>query len=215
MTESIIEVVICEDHAPLREALSLLIGGTPGYQVVASYPDAISLLADLPLAGEVLLMDISMPGLDGVEAVKRLRQQQLGLRIMMLTVFDDEAHLFQAICAGASGYLLKSSPPAALLQAIREVHAGGAPLSPAIARRTLSLLQRFGGQADASAYDLTPRETQVLTELVKGLSTKMIAARLEISYETVRSHLKMIYDKLHVASMTEAVAKALRERLVD
>lgn len=210
-----IRVCIFDDHAPLREALSLLIGGTPGYEVGGAYPDTSELLAQVDKAQpDVILMDISMPGESGIQAVPRLKRHMPAVQVLMLTVFEDEERLFQALCAGASGYLLKRTPPAALLQAIREVHEGGAPMSPAIARKTLGLLQKFGRQPDASAYHLTARETEVLAQLAQGYSAKMIAAELKMGYETVRSHLKVIYDKLHVASMTEAVAKALRERLV-
>jgi DNA-binding NarL/FixJ family response regulator len=210
-----LRVTIFDDHVPLREALSLLIQGTPGYVVGGVYGDPTDLIRKINESQpDVVLMDISMPERNGIDAVKELRESFPEIQVLMLTVFEDEERIFQALCAGASGYLLKNTPPAQLLQAIREVHEGGAPMSPAIARKTLGLLQQYGSKPDSSAYDLTPRETEVLAQLARGLSTKMIAAELGIGYETVRSHLKTIYDKLHVASMTEAVAKALRERLI-
>jgi DNA-binding NarL/FixJ family response regulator len=210
-----IRVSIFDDHAPLREALRLLIDGTPGYAVGGVYADPTELEVKIAESQpEVVLMDISMPERNGIDAVKEMRQLFPEIQVLMLTVFEDEERIFQALCAGASGYLLKNTPPLQLLQAIREVHEGGAPMSPSIARKTLGLLQQFGNQPAASSYQLTPREVEVLAQLTKGFSTKMIAAELGITYETVRSHLKTIYDKLHVASNTEAVAKALRERLI-
>ncbi len=215
MSPTPIKVCIFDDHAPLRAALSLLINGTPGYAVEATYNDPTELQRKLSESQpEVVLMDISMPERSGIDAVQELKQLFPQIQVLMLTVFEDEERIFQALCAGASGYLLKNTPPAKLLQAIREVHEGGAPMSPSIARKTLGLLQQYGGKPNSQRYDLTPRETEVLSQLTRGLSTKMIAAELKISYETVRSHLKTIYDKLHVASNTEAVAKALRERLI-
>ena len=215
MSPTTIKVSIFDDHLPLREALSLLLNGTPGYQVGGVYGDPVNLSekieANIP---DVVLMDISMPEKSGIEAVKELKGLFPHIQVLMLTVFEDEERIFQALCAGASGYMLKNTPPAQLLQAVREVYEGGSPMSPSIARKVLGLLQKFGGKPHSDPYNLTPRETEVLSQLTRGLSTKMIAAELEISYETVRSHLKTIYDKLHVASMTEAMAKALKERLI-
>ncbi|MEZ4829842.1 MAG: response regulator transcription factor [Bacteroidia bacterium] len=213
--DGMIRVSIFEDNTQFREALSLLIGGTPGYSVTGSYGDPVNLEEKISESDpDVVIMDISMPGRDGIAAVEILRKYAPDIQILMLTVFEDEDRIFRALCAGASGYLLKNTSPSKLLESIREVSEGGAPMSPAIARKALGLLQKFGGKPDASAYDLTLRETEVLAQLVRGLSSKMIAAELNISYETVRSHLKSIYDKLHVASMTEAVSKALRENLI-
>ncbi len=210
-----IRVSIFDDHAPLREALKLLLNGTAGYVVGGVYGDPTDLAHKISESQpQVVLMDISMPERNGIDAVKEMKQLFPEIQVLMLTVFEDEERIFQALCAGASGYLLKNTPPLQLLQAIQEVHEGGAPMSPSIARKTLRLLQQFGGQPAASSYQLTPREIEVLAQLTKGFSTKMIAAELGITYETVRSHLKVIYDKLHVASMTEAVAKALKERLI-
>ncbi|MEZ4777722.1 MAG: response regulator transcription factor [Bacteroidia bacterium] len=210
-----IRVAIFEDYVQLRDALTMLINGTSGYEVGGSFGDPTNLEEKIHQSNpDVVLMDISMPGRNGIEAVGLMRQFFPHIQVLMLTVFEDEDRIFQALCAGANGYLLKNTPPGRLLEAIREVHEGGAPMSPGIARKTLHLLQKFGGKPDASAYDLTPRETEVLAQLARGFSSKMIAAELNISYETVRSHLKSIYDKLHVASMTEAVAKALRENLI-
>ena len=215
MKPSPIRVAIFDDHAPLREALSLLLGGTPGYAVGGAFSDPTDLDQKISQSQpEVVLMDISMPERNGIDAVHELHRSHPEIQVLMLTVFEDEERIFQALCAGASGYLLKNMPPAQLLESIREVRDGGAPMSPPIARKTLRLLQQYGGIPDSSAYDLTHRETEVLAQLARGFSTKMIAAELGIGYETVRSHLKAIYDKLHVASMTEAVAKALREHLI-
>jgi DNA-binding NarL/FixJ family response regulator len=169
------------------------------------------------LKPDVILMDIEMPGISGVEAVKIIKKNFPDIIIVMQTVFEDDDKVFDAICNGASGYLLKDTPPARLMESIVEAYQGGAPMSPSIARKTLNLFQQFLSPfADAKHedYNLSPREKDVLICLVKGFSYKMIAAECTISFDTVRSHIRNIYHKLHVASMSEAVAKAIKERLV-
>ncbi|GAB4403775.1 MAG: response regulator transcription factor [Bacteroidia bacterium] len=210
-----IRVAIFDDQRNILDALSMLIGGTPGFEVAGTYSDASHLAQRLvSCRPDVVLMDIEMPGTDGIAATRSVRAQFPAVQIIMLTVFEDESRIFEALCAGANGYLVKSTPPARLLEAIREAAQGGAPMSPHIARKALDLFRHFAPSAPGPDYQLTPREKEVLGLLVEGLPYKLIADRLGVGYETVRSHMKHIYEKLHVASTTEAVSKALRERLI-
>lgn len=163
---------------------------------------------------DVILMDIEMPGMNGIEAVAQIKQLFPGIPVLMQTIFQDDEHIFNALCAGASGYLLKSADAQQYIQAIRDVRQGGAPMSGPVARRVLELFQQNVKPEVRPDYDLTQKEKEVLAELIEGKSFKMIADSLGISYETVRSHMKSIYSKLHVHSNTEAVIKALKERLV-
>ena len=214
-----VRVAIFEDRKPVREAISMLVKGTGGLELAGVFPDCSSLLKDIEQSGpDVVLMDIEMPGMSGIEGVKLLKEHFPSIVVIMQTVFEEENKVFQAICNGASGYLLKDTPPARLMEAIVEASKGGAPMSPSIAKKTLELFQKhLGKYKDDSAsidYHLSKRETEILQWLVKGYSYKMIAAACSISFDTVRSHIRNIYDKLHVASMTEAVAKAIKEKLV-
>lgn len=213
-----VKVAIFEDRTAVREALSLLVEGTSGLELAGAYPNCNNVISNIRTSQpNVVLMDIEMPGMSGVEAVKLIKQQFPDITIVMQTVFEDEEKVFHAICNGASGYLLKDTPPSRLMESIIEAHEGGAPMSPSIAKKTLHLFQKFlSPLADAkhADYHLTPREKEVLQWLVKGYSYKMIAAACTISFDTVRSHIRNIYHKLHVASMTEAVAKAIRENIV-
>jgi DNA-binding NarL/FixJ family response regulator len=161
---------------------------------------------------ELLIMDIDMPGMNGIDAVTHIRKTNPSIPILMLTVFDDNQHVFDAICAGASGYLLKKHISSKLFSAIDEVLDGGAPMSPSIARMVLASMQQK--VTTQNPYQLTPKEKEVLTSLSKGNSYKLIAAEIEISIDTVRSHIRKIYEKLHVHSQTEAVSKAINEKLV-
>jgi DNA-binding NarL/FixJ family response regulator len=159
-------------------------------------------------------MDIQMPGISGIEAVKIICAIYPSIRILMQTVFEDEDKIFAAICAGASGYILKKTPPSALLEAIREVHTGGAPLTGSIANKVLQMFQKISVPPDQDVVMLSEREKEILTHLVNGVNCKMIGDLCSISYDTVRFHIKNIYEKLHVHSMSEAVAKAIRQRIV-
>jgi DNA-binding NarL/FixJ family response regulator len=164
-----------------------------------------------------VLMDIEMPGMTGIEAVKKIKKEFPQIQVLMQTVFEDDDRVFDSICSGASGYILKNFLNTKLIDAIRELQYGGSPMSPSIARKVLSKMQQipqFVRPEEAPNYDLTPREKEVLSCIVEGLAYKMIADKLTISYETVRSHVKKIYEKLHVASLTEAVSKAMKERIV-
>lgn len=202
-----IRVAIYEDNRPLREALSVLIADTDNLTLVGAYGDCLQANDNTYRhQPDVLLMDIDMPGRDGIQAVQSLRREFPNVEVLMLTVFDDDERVFRALCAGASGYLLKQTPPDEIIEAVEQVYAGGAPMTPSIARK---VIQTFPGKAAAAAdlEQLTSRESQVLHYLAQGYSYKMVADELGISIETVRTHIKRIYEKLHVHSVTEAVSK--------
>lgn len=204
-----IRVLIVEDDPDIRSGLSLLIGGTEGYECVGAHASCEEALTALDrLSVDVVLLDIELPGMSGLEGVERMRVAHPTTDVIMLTVREDDEAVFKALCGGASGYLVKTTPPAKLLEAIAEVRAGGSPMTPGIARRVAESFRR------PTQSDLTTREREILALLCDGHSYKMIAAALFISQETVHSHLKNIYRKLEVNSKNEAVGKALRQRLV-
>lgn len=210
-----IRVVVFDDSNSIREAISLLIDSNPAFSLAGSYSDAthcIEVLEGDP--PDVVLMDIDMPEVTGIEAVQKIHLRFSSLPIIMLTVFDNQDKVFESLCAGAVGYLLKNTPPARLLEAIQEVYEGGAPMTPSIARKVMHHFQQKESLPKRKEYNLSPREKEVLTHLVNGLSYKMIAAQMGITYETVRTHSKKIYDKLHVSSMTEAVVKTINQKLL-
>lgn len=210
-----ISVAIFEDSKHLRESLAYLISGTDGFSCSGAYADGNTLSYQLKKApADVVLMDIEMPGINGIEAVKRIKQEFPHIQVLMQTVFHDDDTIYKAICAGASGYLLKTTTPAGYVEAIRDVFNGGSPMTGSIARRVLELFQKNSPDLQRPDYQLTPKEKEVLQELVKGKSFKMIAAVIGTTYETVRTHMKNIYAKLHVNSNTEAVSKALMEKIV-
>ncbi len=209
-----VSIVIYEDNATLRESLSNLLALTGEYTVLASYADCSKVTENIKTQKpDVILMDIDMPGINGIEAVKKIRAVDAAVQIIMLTVFDDNTHVFDAMYAGANGYLLKKYVSDKLIHSIREVLEGGAPMSPSIARMIISSMQE-NTKAPAKDYFLTNREKEILQLLSKGNSFKLIAAELFISLDTVRTHIKHIYDKLHVRSQGEAISKAINERLV-
>ena len=210
----VIRVVIIEDLREVREGLTVLINGTAGFRCVGSYYSMEAALQRL--GGEapgVILTDIGLPGMSGVEGIKILRERYPEVPILALTVYDNDDQIFAALCAGGSGYLLKNTPPARLLESLRESAAGGAPMSPEVARRVIKLFREFRPPETAS-YRLTPQETELLKLLVEGHHIKTAAREMNISANTVSFHLKNIYQKLQVHSKSEAVAKALRERLI-
>ena len=208
-----IQILIYEDNVLLRESLTNLLALTGEYEVLASFPDCSDVMNQVrQLDPDVILMDIDLPGINGIEAVKLIRGFNPQVQIIMLTVFDDNSHVFDAMYAGANGYLLKKYISDKLLHAIQEVLQGGAPMSPSIARMIITSLQQ--PVVAAKDYSLTNREKEILQLLSSGNSFKMIAAELSISLDTVRTHIKHIYDKLHVRSQIEAVSKAIQEKLV-
>ncbi len=204
-----INISIVEDDDEIRESLAILINGTPGFACISTFFNCESaikgILEDPP---DVILMDIGLPGMTGIEGIRRIKSKLPEIDILMLTVHCDSKKVFEALCAGACGYLIKDTPPARLLEAITEAHSGGAPMSTQIARMVVDSFKT------SPHTDLTHREIEVLNQLCKGKSYRMIADTLFISEETVRRHIKNIYKKLEVRSKSEAVAKALRERLV-
>ncbi len=215
-----VRVTIFDDNKRLLDSLSVLIDGSPGFQMAGTFTDCSDLESKIENSQpDVILMDIEMPGINGIEAVKVVKQKFPKINVMMQTAFENDENVFAAICAGASGYILKNTPPAKILECIIEVYQGGSPMSPSVARKVLGFLQNLKEEekkkeAAGELYNLSVREKEILSCLVKGMSYKMIAENCNISYETVRSHMKNIYDKLHVASMTEAVAKAINQKLV-
>ncbi len=216
-SDHIIRVMAFDDHEDLREMIRILVDSEPDMTCVSVHPDLSQVLRDVKAgAPDVIVMDIQMPGMNGIDGVRTIKRKYPNTRILMQTVFEDKDHVFDAICAGASGYILKNSSPEIILSAIRDTHAGGAPMTPMIAAKVLAKFR--GEDVDSSAEKevvLSKREKQVLEKLVDGLSYKMIANDLDISYHTVDSHIRKIYDKLHVSSMAEAVAKTLRTNLLD
>ncbi len=208
-----IKVIIFDDNDSLRDSIAMLLQDTPDFTLTGSYSHCLDVVENInDTKPDVVIMDIDMPAMNGIEGVKLVRKNFPAVQILMLTVFDDDEKVFAAIKAGAGGYILKNAEPKDLLHAISEVYNGGAPMTPGIARKVLHQFQTFLPEEEKD-YRLSIREKEVLSLLVDGLSYKMIAGKLNITYDTVRAHMKKIYEKLHVASMTEAVAKAINQKL--
>jgi DNA-binding NarL/FixJ family response regulator len=209
-----ITVAIIEDRREIREGLAMLIEGTDGYSCVGAFPTMETAIARLPEnLPQVALVDIGLPGMSGIEGIAILKERYPELLLLTLTVYDDDERIFKSLCAGACGYLLKKTPPARLLESIREVLGGGAPMSPAVARKVIYLFRQFRPPEQAD-YQLTPHETKLLRMLVEGHNYKTAAVELGVSINTISFHMRHIYEKLQVHSKSEAVAKALRQRLI-
>lgn len=209
------KVVIYEDNQVFRESLIRLLAANPVFEIVGDFENCASVSSEITgLKPDVVLMDIQMPGVNGLKGLDVIRGISSDIKVIMLTVFEDNQHIFDAICRGANGYLLKHSTPTQIFNAIDEVLKGGAPLTPSIASRVLMLLSDKKTAPGSNEYQLTPREKEILESLVEGNSYKMIANALQISTETVKTHIKKIYEKLQVNSQTEAVSKAMKEKLI-
>jgi len=205
-------LLLYEDNAELSESIQSMLELNKQVKLAGAFKNPVEVRDHLKnLKPDLLIMDIDMPGMNGIDAVRSVRTSHPEIPILMLTVFDDNKNVFDAICAGASGYLLKKHISTRLFAAIEDVLEGGSPMSPSIARMVLSSMQQI---TPANPYQLTPKEKEVLASLSKGNSYKLVADDLKISIDTVRSHVRNIYDKLHVHSQAEAVAKALKEKLV-
>jgi DNA-binding NarL/FixJ family response regulator len=207
-----ISVSIVEDSSGVRSSLMRLINGAAGFRCVSQHASAEDALVEIPkIKPKVVLMDINLPGLNGVECVRRLKAQLPECQFIMLTVYQNTENIFQALAAGATGYLLKQTPPAELLAAMKDVLRGGSPMNSHIARKIVQSFQRPPAET-AHAVNLSPRESEVLDLLAKGYLYKEIGERMGVSYATVHTHIRHIYEKLHVRSRTEAVAKHLRQQ---
>ena len=211
-----INVAIVEDNDTIREGLSALVNGTTGYKSVGAYRDCESFLVKLEtLNVNVVLMDIALPGMNGIEGVKEAKKLKPDIDILMLTIYEDSEKVFDALCAGACGYLVKKTPPSKLLDAIKDVYEGGSPMSSQIARQVITAFKESKDVKDESPdYKLSSREKEVITLLASGNNYQQIADQLFISVDTVRHHIKNIYKKLHVHTQSEAVAKAIRKKLI-
>jgi DNA-binding NarL/FixJ family response regulator len=211
-----INVAIVEDNTTIREGLAALINGTEGYKCVGAFGDVESFLPKINILDiNVVLMDIGLPGMNGIEGVKNAMAKDSDLSIMMLTVYEESEFVFDALCAGACGYLVKKTPPARLLEAIKDANDGGSPMSSRIARQVITAFKEGKNiLSEEKDFDLTEREVSVLNLLADGYNYQEIAESLYISVDTVRHHIRNIYKKLHVHSQSEAVAKAIRKKII-
>ena len=210
-----IRVAIVEDQRDIREGLTTLINGTSGYQCTGAYRSMEEGLEGIRRnMPDIALCDIGLPGMSGIEGIRILNERHPQLQIMMLTVYDDDDRIFDALCAGACGYLLKRTSPKRLLESLSEAASGGAPMSPEVASRVIKLF-RVIRPPEKADYELTPHETRLLKLIVQGHNYTTAAEELGVSYNTVKFHMRRIYEKLQVHSKSEAVAKALRDRIID
>jgi len=207
-------VAIIEDQNEIRCGLQMLINGSPGFRCVGAYSSMEEGLQNLSShVPKLVLLDVGLPGMSGTAGIPLLREKYPDATILILSVYNDDNRIFEALCAGASGYLLKKTPPAKLLDSLQEAASGGAPMSPEVARRVVTLFRKIRPQ-DAADYDLTPHEVRLLQLLAEGHNYKTAARELSVTVNTIAFHMKHIYDKLHVHSKSEAVAKALRSGVV-
>lgn len=215
VAKATINVGIIEDRREIRDGLGMLIDGTDGFRCrgkFGSMEEALRRIgADLP---DVVLCDIGLPGMDGIEGIKILKEKFPELLVIMLSIYDDDERIFDALCAGACGYLLKKTPPVRLLESLKEAVAGGSPMSPEVARRVIRIFTEIR-PPKKSEYDLTPHETRLLKMLVEGHNYKTAAAEIGVTIHAISFHMRRIYEKLQVHSKTEAVSVALRDRLIS
>ncbi|SEA66376.1 response regulator [Pedobacter hartonius] len=212
-----IRIALFDDNKNIRNSIALLLNTDDDFEIVGSFSNARDCVNNvLRTMPDIVLMDLEMPGVKGTEAIRLLKKEFPQIDILIQTVFEDDDNIYESIVAGASGYVLKSHLNSMLLNSIKDIKTGGSPMSPSIARKVLHMLQENPGRKVRSTddYNLTAREKEVLTCLVNGLTYKAISDELNISYETVRSHMKKVYEKLHVASLTEVVAKAINQNIV-
>ena len=215
MSDPSIRVIAFDDNKDLRDMFRMLVDAQPDMVCVAVHPDLSQMMRDIDAAQpDVIVMDIQMPGMNGIDGVKAIKARYPEARILMQTVFEDDDKVFDAICAGASGYILKTAKTDEMMKAIRDVHAGGSAMTPVVAAKVLSRFRDAVPTEEREDFHLSDRERSVLGLLVKGRSYKMVAEELGISYHTVDSHIRKIYEKLHVGTMAEAVSKAVRKRIV-
>ena len=210
-----IKVTIFEDNNSLRQSLYQLINGSEGFKCVGAFEDCLDLLKNIEdTKPDVVLMDIEMPGINGIEAVIILKEKYPNLKILMQTIFEDNEKIFNSILAGASGYILKNTSPSRFLDFIKETYEGGAPMSPSVATKVMKMVAEQSSSAKTELFNLSDREKEILSCLVKGMSYKLIADACFISIDTVRGHIRNIYEKLHVHSKGEAIATAIKSKIV-
>jgi DNA-binding NarL/FixJ family response regulator len=210
-----IKVVLFEDNQSLRKGLFQLIDGSPGFECAGAYANCDNLVKNIrETMPDVVLMDIEMPGMTGIEAVQVIKENFPNVKILMETIFEDEDKIFSSICNGAEGYILKNIAPIEILNAIKEIYEGGAPMTPVVASKVLKMFKNRSSGSDKESFDFTKRELEILKCLVEGMSYKIIADSCFVSIDTVRAHIKNIYRKLHVNSKTEAVTKAIRKNII-
>ncbi|HKC35288.1 MAG TPA: response regulator transcription factor [Chitinophagaceae bacterium] len=214
----VIRVAIFEDNKLVRDSFEAILNGTDGFSCTGSFSSCNNLSSDIERSKpDVVLMDIEMSGMNGIEATKKIKDKYPEIKILIQTVFEDDEKIFAAICAGASGYMIKKTSPAKLIEALQEVYNGGAPMSPGIANRVLTLFQKFAPpqqQANDESATLSKREKEILLLMMEGDNYHTIAKKCFLSYDTVRTHVRSIYKKLHVASVNQAIVKAFKQRLI-
>lgn len=215
LNQELIKAAIVEDQREIREALTALINGTAGYCCTGSYRSMEEALDKITHSvPDVVLSDIGLPGMSGIEGIRILKERYPHLQILMLTVYDDDERIFDALCAGACGYMLKGTPPVRLLESLKDAVQGGGPMSPEVATRVIGLFREIRPPERAD-YELTPHETRLLKLLIEGHNYTTAAEELGVSFNTIKFHMRRIYEKLQVHSKSEAVSKALRDRLVN
>ena len=213
-----IRVAVFEDNKLVRDSFETILNGTDGFTCTGAFSSCNNLRSDIERSRpDIVLMDIEMSGMNGIEATKKIKDQYPEIKILIQTVFEDDEKIFAAICAGASGYMIKKTTPTKLIDALQEVYDGGAPMSPGIATRVLDLFQKFAPpqqQSNDESGTLSKREKEILLLMMEGDNYHTIAKKIFLSYDTVRTHVRSIYKKLHVASVNQAIVKAFKQRLI-